>query len=43
MGLARLSLYMLGIAAGVAAIIIYQRRLTALKTRPNIHPEDATL
>jgi hypothetical protein len=32
MGLARLSLYMLGVAAGVAAIIIYRNRPAALKT-----------
>jgi hypothetical protein len=31
MGLARLSLYMLGIATGVAAIIIYTNRPAALK------------
>jgi hypothetical protein len=32
MGLVRLSLYMLGIAAGLAAIIIYKNRPAAVKT-----------
>jgi hypothetical protein len=35
MGLARLSLYMFGIAAGVTAIIVYRNRPADLKTSPN--------